>query len=461
MSFVTIQGLVLGAPGHPPVLRGADLSVRAGEVVGVTGASGAGKTMLALTLLGQVRPGLRVFDGTVDVAGTDPLTPAGARRLRGRIVAFLGQDPASALHPARRLGAQIAEAIRLRSPHRLTHDQMWAEVARLFAAVDLPHDRAFLRRHPHRISGGQAQRVALAMTLAGAPRLLILDEPTSGLDSTTAAHTRAMLADVLADDQRAAVVISHDHELLAALADRVVTVDRGKVASGAPVALSARTPRPVSVSHNHDGLQVSDLCAHHQETGTPALTDITFTLPKGTCTAVVGPSGAGKTTLARCLAGLHPHTGTIRWAGDESFSVQLVRQDPVDALNPRETALRAVRRPLERCQGLPRPQATAEALALLDRLGLATTLATRHPAALSGGQRQRVALARALAAKPTLLICDEPTSALDPESTEIVMTALTQTRQTQNTTILLITHNLPLATHHTTQLLTLHDGRVT
>lgn len=476
MPFAAIEGLVLGAPGHPPVLRGASLSVGPGEVVGVTGASGAGKTLLALTLLGRVRPGLRVSAGSVDVAGTDPLTAAGARLLRGRVVAFLAQDPASALHPARRLGTQIAEAVRLRSDRRLTHGQTTAEVTRLLTAVGLPHDPGFRRRHPHRISGGQAQRVALAMALAGAPRLLILDEPTSGLDAETAARTRGMLAGVLADRERAAVVISHDHELLAALADRVVTVEHGHVTpytghtTAAPTPPRADDPGPefptpeLPGAEVDDGLVVTALCARHAQSPDAALTDITFTVPRGSCTAVVGPSGAGKTTLARCLAGLHPHTtGTVHWAGQPlaRHRIHLVRQDPVDALNPRESALRAVRRPLERLRGLPRAAATAEAVALLESLGLPADLADRRPSALSGGQRQRVALARALAAKPTLLICDEPTSALDPETAEAVMRALTEARRTHGTTIVLITHNLPLAARHADRILALRDGHTT
>ncbi|MGW4026549.1 ATP-binding cassette domain-containing protein, partial [Streptomyces sp. NPDC005009] len=169
-----ISGLTVGpAAGGPPVLHDACLSVPRGQVLGIVGRSGSGKSSLAHGLLGHVRPGLQVRAGTVRVAGLDPFDRADARRLRGRVVSFLGQDPASSLNPALRIGTQIAEAVRLRSSAKRA-DDVRARVEELLLSVRLPADRAFRRRLPRQLSGGQAQRVALALALAGTPSLLVL-----------------------------------------------------------------------------------------------------------------------------------------------------------------------------------------------------------------------------------------------------------------------------------------------
>ncbi|MGW6223402.1 ABC transporter ATP-binding protein [Streptomyces olivaceus] len=375
--FVEVAGLTLGpVAGGPPVLDDAALKVRLGQVVGVLGRSGSGKSSLAHSLLGHVRPGLEVRGGTVRVAGLDPFERAGARRLRGRVVSFLGQDPASSLNPALRIGTQLAEAVRLRTSARRA-DEVRARVEELLLSVRLPADRAFRRRLPRQLSGGQAQRVALALALAGTPSLLVLDEPTSSLDTVLAAGMRTLLGEVLADGDRSALLVSHDPAWLASVADDVILLDAGRVAGGgvpterapgpapapgpglapalprgvasaarelsAEVAASGGEPsvevagsggespaRRASVRVEPPGgeppargpgvraepsageLTVRGLDAAHGRVR--VLRDVSLTVRAGCCTAVVGPSGSGKTTLARCLAGLHrPARGGVEW----------------------------------------------------------------------------------------------------------------------------------------------------
>ncbi|MGV9967270.1 ABC transporter ATP-binding protein [Streptomyces olivaceus] len=375
--FVEVAGLTLGpVAGGPPVLDDAALKVRLGQVVGVLGRSGSGKSSLAHSLLGHVRPGLEVRGGTVRVAGLDPFERAGARRLRGRVVSFLGQDPASSLNPALRIGTQLAEAVRLRTSVRRA-DEVRARVEELLLSVRLPADRAFRRRLPRQLSGGQAQRVALALALAGTPSLLVLDEPTSSLDTVLAAGMRTLLGEVLADGDRSALLVSHDPAWLASVADDVILLDAGRVAGGgvpterapgpapapgpglapalprgvasaarelsAEVAASGGEPsvevagsggespaRRASVRVEPPGgeppargpgvraepsageLTVRGLDAAHGRVR--VLRDVSLTVRAGCCTAVVGPSGSGKTTLARCLAGLHrPARGGVEW----------------------------------------------------------------------------------------------------------------------------------------------------
>ncbi|MEU4983190.1 ATP-binding cassette domain-containing protein [Streptomyces sp. NPDC021969] len=498
--LVEIGGLSLGpARGGPPVLHDARLTMPRGRVLGVVGRSGSGKSSLAYSLLGHVRLGLEVRSGTVRVAGLDPFDRADARRLRGRVVSFLGQDPASSLNPALRIGTQIAEAVRLRSPARRAHE-VRAQVEELLLSVRLPADRAFRRRLPRQVSGGQAQRVALALALAGTPALLVLDEPTSGLDTVLADRMRGLLAEVLSDGDRAALLVSHDPAWIASVAHDVVRLEEGRIvgagkpdapvpaprssagfpaggvpgpggaprtrSGGAPRTCSGGAPRTRSGeaprTRSGGALSVRGLDAAHGRES--VLHDISLTVPAGSCTAVVGPSGSGKTTLARCLAGLHrPARGSVEWREDgaergRGAPVQLVAQDARGALNPRESVRAALMRPL----GLRHSAADAsrEAARLLGLVALDADVLARRPGELSGGQRQRVALARTLAAQPHVLVCDEITSALDRETASGVLALLDSLRRTLGVTVVMVTHDLTAAAHHAERVVVLDAGRV-
>lgn len=474
-----IRGLTVGpVAGGPPVLENACLSVPRGQVVAVVGRSGSGKSTLAHGLLGHVRPGLEVRGGTVRVAGLDPFDPAGSRRLRGRVVSFLGQDPASSLNPALRIGTQIAEAVRLRSSVRGT-DEVRTRVGELLLSVRLPADRAFRRRLPRELSGGQAQRVALALALAGRPGLLVLDEPTSGLDPVLADGMRGLLADVLSAGDRAALLVSHAPAWTASVADRVVRLERGRIVEDgppgtAPPVRSAEAPPAGAPRHEVSrvaadgptggGLHVRGLHAAHSRV--PVLHDVSLSLPAGSCTAVVGASGSGKTTLARCLAGLHPPVrGSVDCRDDgvprgRGAPVQLVAQDTRGALNPRETVSAALTRPLRGVRDRSAREASAEAVRLLGLVGLEAGVLARRPGELSGGQRQRVALARTLAAEPRALVCDEITSALDPDTAKGVLDLLDSLRRTLGLTVVMVTHDLTAAAARAQQIVVLDAGRV-
>ncbi|GFH39138.1 ABC transporter ATP-binding protein [Streptomyces pacificus] len=475
-TLAEISGLTLGpAAGGPPVLHDVGLSLPRGRVLGVVGRSGSGKSSLAYSLLGHVRPGLELRDGTVRVAGLDPFDGANSRRLRGRTVSYLGQDPAASLNPALRIGTQIAEAVRLRSSARRSAD-VRARVEELLLSVRLPADRAFLRRLPRQLSGGQAQRVGLAVALAGRPSLLVLDEPTSGLDPVLADGIRTLLAEVLSAGDRAALLVSHDPAWLATVADEVIRLDCGRIVEGGlpkasvPVPTSQGVPvggpRTTAVGAETDGggLSLRSLYAAHGRV--PVLHDVSLTVPEGSCTAVVGPSGSGKTTLARCLAGLHPPArGSVAWLHADmprgrGNPVHLVAQDVRGALNPRESAGDALMRPLRGVRGRSAQEASGRALRLLGLVGLDADVLPRRPGELSGGQRQRVALARTLAAEPRVLVCDEITSALDPDTAGGVLKLLDSLRETLGLTVVMVTHDLAAAAAHAERVVVLDAGRV-
>lgn len=472
-----ISGLTLGpAAGGPPVLHDARLAVPRGGVVGIVGRSGSGKSSLAYSLLGHVRPGLEMRAGTVRVAGRDPFAPRDARTLRGRVVSYLGQDPAASLNPALRIGTQVAEAVRLRSAATRT-TEVRSRVEALLRSVRLPADPAFRRRLPRQISGGQAQRVALAIALAGRPGLLVLDEPTSGLDTVLADGMRDLLAEVLSTGDRAALLVSHDPAWIASVADDVIRLEAGRIVGTGPPRAPLPRPHP-SVSTPTAGpdpagagsavpggaLSVRGLAAAHGRA--PVLHDVTLTVPAGSCTAVVGPSGSGKTTLARCLAGLHrPTRGSVDWREEgaergRAAPVQLVAQDARGALNPREAVGAALTRPLRGVGRRSAADASREAVRLLGLVGLDADVLARRPGELSGGQRQRVALARTLAAGPRVLVCDEITSALDPETAGGVLDLLDSLRHTLGVTVVMVTHDLAAAAGHAQRVVVLDAGRV-
>nr|WP_275942237.1 ATP-binding cassette domain-containing protein [Streptomyces spiramenti] len=435
------------------------MTIRPGERVGLVGRSGSGKTALAHALFGHTRSGITRTGGSVRVAGHDPFTTAGACRVRGRAAAYVPQDCASALPAERRVGWVLDRAAR-----RAGVPRDGLPTAREAVMGDLGLDPGLARAFPHQISGGQAQRVALATALLAGSELLVLDEPTSGLDARAAAELVRLLR--RGAGAVAMLLISHDHDIVAELTTRRLTVEAGSLGDGpldgldrpgppapeplAAVRLPAEPPRPAGAPL----LRAEGVTAGHG--GEPALRGTDLDLRAGECVAVVGPSGVGKTTLARVLAGgLVPDAGRLwlreepcpwpvtRRRGGDRLLVAHVDQDSRGALNPRETvavALRRARRAALRCGLVPEPAAE-----LLRAVALPATAAGRLPGELSGGERQRVNLARALAAAPQVLLCDEVTASLDPETEQRVLALLAELRIERDLAVLLITHRAAVA----------------
>ncbi|MFE2045553.1 ABC transporter ATP-binding protein [Streptomyces sp. NPDC059477] len=465
-----IRGLRVEIDGRA-VVDGVDLRILPGRVTALVGASGSGKTTIGLALLGAHPPGARVT-GEVRTAAD------------GR-VGHIPQHPASVLNPVRRISVLLDDIARTRVrelPRARRRAAAREHVLKALEDAQLTDVRGLLDRYPHQLSGGQQQRVVLAQALLFGARIVVADEPTTGQDPFTKSRIVDELAAVAARGI-GVLLLSHDLDVVRALADETLVLHEGRVVESGPTARLWTAPRhpwtrrlldahvrvergsapapsaPTPVrphpapTPTHPLLEVRDLTARHQHTA--VLRVPRLTLRGGECLAVAGRSGSGKTTLGRCLAGLHrDHDGQLLLGGEalprgvrrrgreQLAAVQYVFQDPAAAFDPFRPVLDQVARTAVRLRGTDRHTAGEEALATLERLGIPPATARRHPEGLSGGELQRAALARALLAHPRVLICDEITSGLDTVTRRGLLDVLTGLlRDRDGLSLVLITHD--------------------
>ena len=465
---------------------GLSFSVRAGEGVGLFGASGCGKTTTALALL-QVLPEGSRLSGSIQLRGRElsGQPERELRKIRGAEIAMVFQEPSLALNPVLRAGNQIAEVVRA---HR---DWSWRrcceEAESLLETVRLPRAGNFFHAYPHQLSGGQRQRVMIAQALACQPSVLIADEPTASLDWAVQAEILDLLAELRDAFGMALLVISHDARVVARLASRVLVMERGRIieerveAAGVRVAPKELVGENSPRAGNEPILIARDLKKRYARRAESvmsrkpviALDGVNLTLKRGSAVALVGDSGAGKSTLARCLALLErPDAGEIEISGVNPFAlppkdlrafrprVQMIFQDPAASLNPGMRAWEIVAEPLVVQARGGRLVQRERALGAMESVELPASLAERFPSELSGGQRQRLAIARALVLDPEFLIFDEAFSALDrPVQLELTR-LLRELRSRRGLTYLFITHDLDLAAAAADEIVLLRDGRI-
>ncbi|MCJ1689470.1 ABC transporter ATP-binding protein [Rathayibacter sp. VKM Ac-2927] len=485
------------AYGERTVVHEVSLEIAAGEIVAVVGESGSGKSTTANAVLGLLPSGGRITGGSIALAGED-VTRAAEKRLRhlrGRFVGLVPQDPMVGLNPTLRIGAQVAEAVRLRGVDRRSVDAEVLEALRQ-SGIDDPELRA--RQYPHELSGGLRQRALIAIALAGRPRLIIADEPTSALDVTVQKRLLDHLQSLVREQGIALLIITHDLAVAADRADRVLVLREGRVVEQGPPAQILVAPREEYTrellaaapglggelvprfEHVEPAPEivrvenvVKDFALPGRRPPYRALDDVSFSIRAGQTLALVGESGSGKTTALRIALGLErASSGRVLVEGEDLTAasdrqwrplrrrIQLVQQNPFAALDPRFTVLESVVEPLVSFRIGDRASRLERARELLDRVGLPGSFLSRLPAELSGGQRQRVAIARALALGPDLVLLDEPVSALDVSVQAQILGLLVELQRDLGVAYLFVSHDLAVVAEVSHEVVVLDRGRV-
>lgn len=478
--------------GPECVVCGLSFSIDEASTTALVGVSGAGKTQTALAIMGLLDVEAQV-NGKVLYRGNDLLRLKNEEylALRGGQIAMVFQDPASALDPLFRVERQIIETVKANLA--LGKDKTRQRAGEAIEAVGLTLKQA--RRYPHELSGGQRQKAALARAIAVQPKLLIVDELTTAQDARAKAEILKLLIRLKEELGLTLLYISHDFYSVDSVAGRVVVIDRGrKVEQGSshevihrPKSTYTRSlvaPLPVlkgparRVKAKDALLAAEGITVSYPRrgplglsNGTPkvVLDNVSIYLSDGETLGLVGPTGAGKSTLARVLLGLERTTsGEVIYHGSrlaECIStfrrdVQTVFQDPTGSLNPRMTVTQLITDPLEVQGEQQAAQIKGKVESMLEQVGLHTGFLDRYPHELSGGQAQRVAIARALVIGPKVLILDEPVTNLDRPVKAQVLELLAEMKEQQGLSYLVISHDEEVVGAVCERVVEIRDGRI-
>ncbi|MCA3174890.1 MAG: ABC transporter ATP-binding protein [Burkholderiales bacterium] len=468
------------------------------RILGIVGESGSGKSVTAMSLL-RLLPRNAEIRGRVQFAGRNllELPERDLRRVRGRDIGMIFQDPGSALNPVLSIGQQLLEPLQLHL--KLSRAKAREKALALLEEVGIPEPRARLKAYPHELSGGQQQRVMIAMALACEPALLIADEPTTALDVTVQRQIIDLLLQLHRQRKMSLLFISHDLNLVGQIAHEVLVMRGGEMQEcgatqrvfHAPQSdyarqLLAARPQlqlspPIRTLSDRVLLEVQQLNKVYrlrtglwQRKNLVAVRDVSFQVRQGSTLGIVGESGSGKTTTALMLLGLVPaSSGQVLLDGKNLLTqssaewrqlrkrLQVVFQNPYASLNPRFSIAQTLTEPMQ-IHGLGGTQQERQqrAVALLQRVGLEPAALGQYPHEFSGGQRQRIALARALAVEPEIIVFDEALSALDVSVQADILKLLRDLQQERGLTYLFISHDLAVVSLLADDILVLRDGRV-
>ena len=475
-------------------VENANLDVFKGEILFIVGESGSGKSVMTSAILNDIPNSLSVTSGKIIFKDQDilQLSQKELNKLRGANISMIYQEPMAALNPSIRVGKQVDEVYALHRPEIKAEDRK-KETLKLFDQMKLPNPERIYSSYAHQVSGGQCQRIVIAMALACNPDILIADEPTTALDVTTQAEILGLISDLKEIYKNTIIFITHDFGVVADIADRVVVMCQGKIVEegnkteilmkpkepytqllvdAMPLLETTRTPDKART--DLPSVEVSSLHKIYKTryNQVHAVNDASFVLRKGETLGVVGESGSGKSTLAKTLIRLEePTSGAVKIREEDFLSlsgrelissrkkIQMIFQDPFGSLNPSQTVGFMLTRGLE-LQGVEPDKAKERAYELLKQVGLGEQAFKRKPQNFSGGQRQRIGIARALSMGPDVVLADECVSALDLSVQKQVLLLLNELQSTYNMAIIFITHDLRVAAQVSDYIAVMEKGNI-
>ncbi len=501
---LSVRGLDVSArsdAGLVPLVQDLTFDLRRGEVLAIAGESGSGKSITSLACMGLLpEPAVRITKGSIWLGETEltRLPESQMRALRGARIAMIFQEPMTALNPVMTIGHQLTEAIRAHDPISMTEAR--ARALEAVRAVRLSQPEKRLDQYPHELSGGMRQRVMIAMAIALRPDVLIADEPTTALDVTVQREVLDLLRDLQRQMATAVILITHDMGVVAEMADRVIVMRKGRTVESASTLdlfespkddytreLLAAVPRlggaaaRVPLTTPNALVRFDDVSVRFPirqgvlgriSAQVHAVEHVSFEIMAGETLSLVGESGCGKSTIAKALVGLVPHTGSISVAGQKLTELnaagrkklrrdlQIVFQDPMAALDARISIGELIREPLVIHNiGTPKEQ-RARVNELLERVDLSPSFYNRYPHQFSGGQRQRICIARALALKPQLIVCDESVAALDVSIQARVLDLLRDLQKEMGVTYLFISHDMAVVENISDRVAVMYLGQI-
>lgn len=476
--------------GQVKAVQSVSFHLDPGETLVILGESGSGKSVSASAVMNLIdMPPGEITSGEVLYRGKSLLdmTDEERRAINGAKIAMIFQDPLAHLNPVYSVGWQIIEMM---TTHGMPSDQAKQRAIELLLRVGIPDPESRMRAYPHQFSGGQRQRLMIAMALALKPDILIADEPTTALDVTVQAQILALLKELQAETGMGLLLITHDLGVVAEVADNVVVMNAGEIVESGPAGeVYANPQHPYTKRLIASAPGRGEMAEPVKAPGEPllrleglsksfgkfeALKDASLTVMPGEIVAIVGESGSGKSTLAKTLLRLEePTSGEAFYKGRDLFKmsqkelfgmrrdIQMVFQDPTQSLNPRMSVYDLISEAwVIHPEILPKPKWRERVAELLGLVGLSSDHARRYPHQFSGGQRQRIAIARVLALEPKLVVCDEAVSALDVSIQAQVIDLLDGLRRDFGLSYIFIAHDLPVVRDFADRVVVMQGGRI-